>query len=115
MAAGWRARDREISRECQSISKWILSRTSHTADVSSISGSVGLDKSQRLRLECRTINGSPTPSIVPSGSVVTTLGPATFSSTTAMAPRLSQPLRFHECPATGTSLAIGRLPLIASL
>lgn len=77
--------------------------------MSPIWGSERLEKSQRLRLDCRTINGSPTASMVPSGLVVTASASAPSSLSAAGAPRLSQPLYSHECPAIGTPHSPGFL------
>lgn len=60
----------------------------------------------------RTINRSPTTSMVPLESVITTSASAASSSSAAVTPRLCQPLPLHECPAP---LSIGRSPLAASI
>ncbi|KAL9121111.1 MAG: hypothetical protein Q9187_002335 [Circinaria calcarea] len=56
-----------------------------------------------------TINGSPTPSMVPPESVITASALAPSSSSVAGAPRLSQSLPFYEYPATGTPHSPGPL------
>ena len=53
--------------------------------------------------------------MVPPGPVVSASASATSSSSAVVTTRLSQPLQSPECPATGTPLSIGRLPLTAGI
>lgn len=61
---------------------------------------MGLKRSQRLILECRTINGAPT------APVVAAPAPAPLSA--AVAPRRNEPKIFHERPVTGIPLFSAR-------